>query len=368
MRLFWSAPLLGAALLSGGIARATDLPAPCAPAVRLDGERTLVAPIRASLQARGVAEGEAPPCQRLEVRVLPARPGYDLFLTDGEGRTDRRRIARADTAAMVIESWLQAEQSDPLLDRAPPVDAPPAPIIAASATAGVAPEVSPAVAAVAPPAVVPGRALASLRAERAIDGGGAMWWGVVAGACFRLGPLCVGPEAGVRISEGPPGKATIRAPVWQERMLDQLRSFEGGVRVELPLAMGPLRLLPGISLGAGRLSGFWHNDDLEERDRDRNRRDDREDGSPGRGDSATAGNAQLTGPQPHHQPFAELGLRAGAGLGVGLPLGRGLMVELQLGGGLRPVAPGVALGVDVPLAAGLVGHLGAGLGLRYGAL
>jgi hypothetical protein len=336
--------------------------------VRLDGERTLIAPIRAVLRARGIAEGEAPPCQRLEARVMAASPGYDLFLTDTEGRTDRRRIARADTAAMVIESWLQSEQSDPLLDRAPPASAPPATIAGASAAAGAAGEVSPTVAAGASPAVVPGRVLASLRGERAIDGGAATWWGVVAGACFRLGPLCVGPEAGVRISAGPPGRARIPAPVSQVRMLEQLRSFEAGVRVELALAMGPLRLLPGISLGAGRLSGFWHNDDLEDGDRGGDRRYDRRDGSPGRGDTSVAGNAQLTRPFPHHQPFAEVGLRAGAGLGLGLPLGRGLMVELQLGGGLRPVAPGVAVGGDVPLGAGLVGHVGAGLGLRYGAL
>ena len=355
MRYLWSAPLFGAALLSGGVARATDLSAACTPSARLEGEPALIAPIRASLQARGVAEGGALACQRLEVRIMPAHPGYDLFLTDAEGRTDRRHIARADTAAMVIESWLQSDLSDPLLDRGPP-----ATTASFAAPVAVASPV-PAAPAVRATAASPGRLLASLRGERAIDGGESMWWGVAAGLGYRVGRLSVGPEAGLRHSAGSPGFTPIAAPVWQERKLDRMWSFEAGVRLEAPLALGRLRLLPGMFLGAGRLSGYWHNDDLPgDRDGGGDRRN--------RGDGRYGGMDEDAGSFPHHQPFTRIGLRAGAGLGLALPLAGGVAVELSLTAGLRPVAPGLQVGGDVPLVAGLVGHAGVGLGLRYGAL
>ena len=359
MRLFWSVSLLGAALLSGGIARATDLSAACAPAVRLDGERALIAPIRASLQARGVAEGGALACQRLEVRVLPASPGYDLFLTDAEGRTDRRQIARADTAAMVIESWLQADLSDPLLDRGPPPIPPADPAAAVSLAASAPPPPS----SPAGRSLVP-RSLGTLRGESAIDRGAAMWWGAAAGACLRMGPLCAGPQARLRVSAGPPGVTT------SSRSLEDLRSLEGGLTLEAPLALGPVRVLPGIFLGAGRLSGRWHQQPLlepseRERDRDRDRGDDRNPGrTSGRGDRSDRDQQDVA----VDESFSRVGLRAGAGLGLALPLGVGLAVELQLAVGVRPVAPDGGPGGRAPARSGMVGHAGVGLGLRYGAL
>ena len=268
---------------------------------------------------------------------MPASTGYDLFLTDAEGRTDRRQIARADTAAMVIESWLQADLSDPLLDRAPPADAPPAPIVAASATAGAAREVSPTVAAVASPAVAPGRVLASLRGERAIDGGGAMWWGVVAGACFRLGPLCVGPEARLRVSEGPPGRRRSARRCGKSACSISCAASRAAWGWRRRWRWGPLRLLPGIFLGAGRLSGRWsgHDDDLE-RARPRS-----ESPSPiatgpivgARRRRPRRGTTSDWTPTAPPSRLPELGLRAGAGLGLALPLGRGRDGGTAAGGG-----------------------------------
>jgi hypothetical protein len=341
LRFVWSALVLGAALLYGGLAQATDPPPACAPAARLEGDHGLLAPIRASLQARGVAEGGALDCQRLEVRVMPASPGYDLFLTDADGRTDRRQIARAETAAMVIESWLQADLSDPLLDRGAPA----------------------LVVEHAPPVRHGMPALGSLRGESAVDRGSAMWWGAAAGACFRLGPLCAGPQARLRASTGPPASGA--------RSLQDLRSFEGGLGLEAPVALGPFRLLPGIFLGAGRLSGRWSEPTVEatagERGRDRG-----PDRNPyrtaGRNDGERGGRDQDSNPISATEPFARVGLRAGAGLGLALPLGAGVAVELQLAVGVRPVAPdGGSRGRGL-VTTDLVGHAGAGLGLRYGSL
>jgi hypothetical protein len=353
LRSVWSAPLLGASLLCGGVAQASDPPPTCAPSARLEGERALIAPIRASLQARGVAEGGALACQRVEVRVMPASPGYDLFLTDADGRTDRRQIARPDTAAMVIESWLQADLSDPLLDRGSPAAAE-APSTPAALSASAA------MAAVAPATATGGRALGSLRGESAVDRGSAVWWGAAVGACLRMGPLCTGPQARFRASEGPPGLST------SGRALAALRSFEGVLGLEAPVSVGLMRLVPGLFLGAGRLSGRWQQEALQlPRDRMRDRPVDR---SPYRNPNRNGGRDGDGRDQPADESFARVGLRAGAGLGLALPLGAGLAVELQLTVGVRPVAPDDASGSGSRTTFGLIGHAGAGLGLRYGAL
>jgi hypothetical protein len=201
-----------------------------------------------------------------------------------------------------------------------------------------------------------------MRAETALDRGSVWWFGAGAGACFRLGPLCGGPLIRVRASDGA-RDVSPRAPV-------RLRSFEMALALEAPVALGPLRLLPGVSLGAGQMTGRWHAGSLtsvtHERDRDRDwSRDDRfgRDMRQGRR-SGRAGDAQVPGPVDD-QPFARTGLRAGASLGIALPIGGGAAIELSLGIGARPAlrAGGAALAP-----ADLVGHAGAGLGLRYGRL
>jgi hypothetical protein len=358
LRSVWSAALLGATLLGGGVAQASDPPPTCAPSARLEGERALIAPIRASLQARGVAESGALACQRLEVRVMPASPGYDLFLTDADGRTDRRQIARPETAAMVIESWLQADLSDPLLDRGSPATAE-----ARSTPAALS--ASAALSAVAPATATDGRALGSLRGESAVDRGSAVWWGAAAGACLRMGPLCTGPQVRFRASEGPPGLSP------SGRALADLRSFEGGLGLEAPVSVGPMRLVPGLFLGAGRLSGRWHQEALQvPRDRTRDRPLDRGPyRNPSRNNGRDGDGRDVDGrDQPADESFARVGLRAGAGLGLALPLGAGVAMELQLTVGVRPVAPDDVSGSSNRTTFGLTGHAGAGLGLRYGAL
>ena len=366
--------------LGSAAAAAAEPAGPCVPTARLDGDAALVAPIRASLQARAVPAGEQQTCERLAVQVMAAHPGYDLFITDAEGRTDRRQLVGPDTAAMVIESWLQGDLSEPLLRRAVAgagvTDATTDAKAEGAIDGGAPGEAAVLSTRVAPAAqrtrrYLPAGSLWGLGAETSLDRGAALWWGASAGACFRIGRLCAGPQGRLRISPGPEASMPV-TPM-------DLRSFDLGLAVEAPLSFGRWRLSPGLNLGAGRVTGRWrHNGGAADMlSTGRSRDNDGDGDSSGRGrDGRRDGDGQARS-APGAAPaaavttaggsFASFGARASASLAMGVAIGAGVALELQVMAGARPVLrpPGESGGG--PLAASsYVGHAGAGLALRYG--
>jgi hypothetical protein len=291
-----SAPTLQHAALTAGALLATALAAPwahatqaprCQPAARLDGDQALVVPIGRLLRARGVAPLSQPgECRPVEVEITPEGSGYHLVIVDPEGRTSRRHLPSAESAALVIESWSRAELASslpagpapPELDALPPT---PSELPAFTSTAPVLvpagereqerdspqlPEVRdlhvseaqarPAglelQAAAAPVASAAGTALArslvslSVAGESAFARNRAMWWGGSAGVCLRMGPLCTGLLARYgRASLLPASTLQGSAPLAHQEA-------DLSLTAQLGLALGPVHIVPSLGLGAGR--------------------------------------------------------------------------------------------------------------------
>jgi hypothetical protein len=268
-----------AAALAAPWAHATQA-ARCQPAARLDGDQALVVPIGRLLRARGVAPLSQPgECRPVEVEITPEGSGYHLVILDPEGRTSRRHLPSAESAALVIESWSRAELASALpagpapeqLDALPPTSSE---LPAFTSTAPVlvpsgeqeqpqSPEVRdlhvsevPArlelQAAAAPVASAAGAALArslvslSVAGESAFARNRSMWWGGSAGVCLRMGPLCTGLLARYgRASLLPASTLQGSAPLAQQEA-------DLALTAQLGLALGPVHIVPSLGLGAGR--------------------------------------------------------------------------------------------------------------------
>lgn len=225
------------ALLPAQVARAGG----CPPAVALTGDEDAVRAVRAQLDARGIA-GDTPSCPVVRARIerrgallvvgiepaggaagaVPAPPGADLA-----GAAPRERIERAvgepATAATVIESWTRTDVAAPLLEtRAVPVAIEPA--------------------AVAAPPVARGIQLFAAE-ETSLASDRTVWEGVQLGACIMLGPIC----AAARVHGG---KVIARPDGWDRFVR---KGGELYVGVDIPIAVGGLRLTPGFAAGYGMM-------------------------------------------------------------------------------------------------------------------
>jgi hypothetical protein len=221
-------PALLAAALLGGAARAQ---AGALPAV-LDGDPALVASIGDDLVRRGIATSAPPDAEAVRVRLARQDQGIVVDLSDPQGRTAERAVASADTAAALIESWSRREIADPLLTpRRPPE---PPPVIRA--------EPPP------PPTAAPSGWRPQFRLDgRTADDPDAGWWlGASAGACVRLGPVCLGGEGRLarRIDRGAP-RDDLGAPLPDG-------DWEAMATAELPIALGRPQLVLGLGVGIGQ--------------------------------------------------------------------------------------------------------------------
>jgi hypothetical protein len=280
----------GAALAFGALVAADPAPASgapaarCPPAAQLQGERALLRPIRDQLEARGIAAAPEAECPSLVVDVRRASPGYDLFISDTEGRMTRRQVHNADTAALLIESWARNDLAQSLLPtsaRAEPASgltpvayqpaatpvadqpapagampdepaAPPAPPTADGAAPVVAASASLAASRSGPApaaAVGPSLVLLGLGAETAAGRDRALWLGGRLSACVRLGAICVGPAARWSQRMVPPPGAQVTG--WA-RDLEASLAAEAPVRVQRWLA-----LMPRLAAGVGRRERRW---------------------------------------------------------------------------------------------------------------
>jgi hypothetical protein len=230
--------LLATALLGGpAAARGETAALPAA----LEGDPALVASIGEDLARRGVAAGRCDEGDAVCVHLTRTERGV-VVRARGAGE---RAVATAETAAALIESWTRGGIADPLLAPrhlargAAPSPARPAPPPVVQAT-------------VVAPAARPSRWRPAFRlsGETAADGQATWWLGVSAGACARVGPLCLGGEARFsrQVTDGPdlPERPLFlpHAPARSD--------WEGLLAAELPISLGRPSLLLGLAAGVGR--------------------------------------------------------------------------------------------------------------------
>jgi hypothetical protein len=364
----------------------------CPPAATVAGDAHRVAPVRRSLAERGISQVGTPGCPRLEVAIARASAGFDLHITDADGRTSRRRLRSAEAAATLIESWARTELSDPLLPLRQPREDP-----AATATAtmnattttpasGSAPEEAPAAPAAPAPAPAPApalreppilaaapsslpaprgrsRVLIGLAPETSLSADRFLSMGAGAGLCLRAGPLCAGLTGRFAHSVA---IANDRGATWT-----RFRTYDVLATLEAPLPLGPVRVIPGLGLGLGRSEGHWRAPSRD--DDDRYRRDGgRTDGPPHDRMGPRPDQPGPATPPPAGAVTADA-LRATAGIGVLVPIAASFSLEVVLSGtaSVQPLRTqrtgsngegGAARGPSA-----LPEHqLRAGLGVRYG--
>ena len=243
--------------LAGGRASGADRSLPCAPSARLAGDTELVLHMQALLVRRGIVDassGGTPGCVPLNVHVRLVRspaPGVQLVIADPEGRTTSWQLNRAETAAMLIESWARTDPTSSLSppfartvranhderrpaigpnQPGPPPESRPETIDApATETSSLA-----AAAAVAPVAAAPAALNLSSGLDSGVDGSRSLWLGGSLGLCLRIGPVCTGAAARFGASSGH-------------------RRGEALATLELPRRIAGFGLVPNIGLGLARL-------------------------------------------------------------------------------------------------------------------
>ncbi len=193
--------------------------AECPATAVLQGDGALVDSIDAALTRRGIATSATANCPAATARIERRGGAVAVIVTDPNGRRSERTLADLDAAASLIESWARQDMN------------------AAALLGWIEPE--PALAhadAIAPVVPAPrARDRFSLTAagESSLGFDGTSWLGVRAGACGRVGPVCIGATARV-LSDSP------------RTSYDVL----GGL--ELPIALGSrARFVAGAALGAG---------------------------------------------------------------------------------------------------------------------
>jgi hypothetical protein len=218
--------------------------------VALEGDPALVAALAADLARRGVASAATADGEVVHVTVTPARDGIALELRDPRGRAAAPVVSTVATASALIESWLRPELADPLLaPRGPRLTAAPVDVVQAPAPSPVSPS--------------PWTPVLRLGGATSPGWERSWWVGASAGACARLGAVCLGPELGVGrftdprqrvfLPRRPPDPSPIR---WEWSAL---------FAAELPLVVvrgatagaprGGPSLVLGLAAGAGRQSG-----------------------------------------------------------------------------------------------------------------
>jgi hypothetical protein len=200
--------------------------AACPPVAIVEGAAEIVAPIAAVLRSRGV-RSEPSGCGRVVRASLATSPGdksYSLHIEDGYGRVSDREIADARTAASLIESWAIDEDADVLAPRAAPI----------------AIERAPATPVVPPTAASTAFHVAAL-GEVSTASDGSVWYGGGAGACGRVGSICLGGRARIARDAGN-GSGVVAGSLSRTRI-------DGAVTASLPLSRGAFTFAPALGVG-----------------------------------------------------------------------------------------------------------------------
>ncbi len=289
--------------------------APCAAIV---GEDALVAAVRTTLDARGVADTAS--CQPVTVRLARSTAGITVAIEDGYGRTSARVVADAAGAATVVESWTRTDDVAVLLaDLQPPDRA--APPHGGAASIKRDDDELPAILHHQPrePASSAGGAAVAL--ESSLGSERSEWLGMRGTACLTFGATCAG--------------VLVRAATnVSDPMIDHY-AFDLLVGADLTFRLGGLRIVPGAAIGLG-----WIH-------------------------SVQIAREMFGFPQPD---FDAGGLRTDLHVALVLPLTHALALELDASIDLSVRADAQTYPADVAaLVAEPRGFLRTGLGLRYGA-
>jgi hypothetical protein len=210
--------------------------AACSPSVT--GAARIVEPVRAILRDHD-ASTEARECGEAAKRVHawligePGARGYVLRIEDPFGRQSERRVADAETAASLIESWLAPGTES--------VSEPAAPSTAARAQVDDETETR-----AAPPKASDADWRVTGAAEIGTSGGDSLWYGGTLTACGSVGALCVGGR--LRLAR-------------DDNFFDLDHDSGSRSAVELlalaawPLLAHGVTLTPLVGFGVGRLHG-----------------------------------------------------------------------------------------------------------------
>jgi hypothetical protein len=296
-------------VLAIGLGLATAGSAAAAPCASIRGPGDLVAAVRETLAARGVAE--QPACQTVSVDVARSADGIVVDIEDRFGRTSQRVVADPAAAATIVESWTRTDDVTALLEVTSP--APPhAPVRDDEVPIVLHHDPS-------PPA---GPELgAALSLESSVGSEGSHWLGLRGTACLAIGPACVG--------------VLVRAASDVSDRMIQHYGVDLLVGTDFAIRRGRLMIVPGLGVGLG-----WIH-------------------------SQQVAREMFGFPQPD---FDAGGLRADARIAFVLRLGHGLAIELDASFDVSVRADQNSYPSDVTM---LVeeprSFVRGSLGLRYGA-
>jgi hypothetical protein len=313
----------------------------CAASTVLSGDAASTAAVGSALRRHGIHGTAAVGCSPLRVAIARCDGGLRVDLTGPRGEMTERVVASADTAALLIESWLRTDIAAPLLaahalddpEAAAAAPAPPPPAAADVAAPAPTPRPSEASAAVvqsatpAPP-TAGGPLTLALAGDAAVSRDGSRAGGATLAACARVGRLCIGLTARL-------ARVWAVSPVADvSRALEHVSGYgaDGFVGAELITRLGRATLRPGVGVGVGWIG--------------------------------TRGAIV-----EHDANFDAFGPRAEARLALDWPLGHALAVELQLAGGLGASATmdRVSSTRDRPVfVSDVAPAVHGGLGIRYG--
>lgn len=218
--------LLFASLPASALADGAAAPA-CPIAVQLEGEAALTTAIAQALRSHGISTQPPAGCTQTYIRVARTPRGLVVSIREELAETERV-VSDPAVAAILIESWVRSDLTDPLL-LAPELLVPPAPPL--PPTPGLP--------------LRPGRRFTvSLLFEAGIDKDAASWLGGSFYGCAPVGPICLG--AIVRGAANFPA-AGVGAYLDERLAVDVLAS------VSWPLRRGRWVVAPGLGLGAGWL-------------------------------------------------------------------------------------------------------------------
>ena len=162
----------------------------CKPAARVSGEPALVASVTDVLHRRGISTTATAACRPIHVTLARADERTVVTITDAEGRVVERVAIDAQSVATTIESWARRDLSDPLLA----TRSGPQPVEATIGPTSARPEGvfrrAPGV------GRQPPRFELVAALQSGLSGDGALWAGIRARGCARVGAFCFGAMIG----------------------------------------------------------------------------------------------------------------------------------------------------------------------------
>lgn len=219
------------ALATGALARPALAGITCAPAARVEGTGAQWTDVVADLERRGIVTSSIPEgCSVIHAQLRQVAEGLVVRVVDGDGRTAERTTHTPAAAATFIESWTRGDVVAPLLvARADPAIAHRVP----TPDQGTRPTNDRLISALS----------LSTAAESSVATDGSIWFGVNAGVCMPIGPVCAGALARVASDSR-----------WSGDSEDQRSSRLAAdvlLGAAVPMRHGRLTLLPGLALGLG---------------------------------------------------------------------------------------------------------------------